>query len=317
MLDTDSYRKLGKAISETHLGKRIDRYLAEHFLFHSRNQWQGYCAERLLQVNALPVKAAYRLKLGDVISYYSPGEQEPAVDRGIKKLWEEQGIIAVYKPSNLPMHEGGAYRLNTFAQELSKHFGENWAAVHRLDRETSGIVICAEDKNLRNELSIYFRQREITKTYLAIAIGVGTRDSWEVDAPIGPCPNTRFRTKQAVVSDGLPAQTSFRVLAKTSRFTLLAVSPKTGRTHQIRVHAAYSGLPLVGDKKYHPNEEVYLEYLEHGYTEKVREHCFAERMCLHAAALSFIHPLSGRSHQLDCPLPEDMSEIWARLQRDL
>jgi RluA family pseudouridine synthase len=316
MMNSELYRKLGKAITSDHAGFRLDRYLSEYFLFHSRNQWQRHFSAKAIIVNTTAVKASYRLKAGDVISYYSPSDAEPAVDKEVHKVWEQEGIIAMYKPSNLPMHEGGAYRKNTFSEVVQEKFGQGLAAVHRLDRETSGIVICAYDKDLRNDLSLYFRERQVKKTYLAITIGVPTQDYWEVDAPIGESTNTTMRTKQAVVEDGLPAQTSFRVLDKTSRFSLLEVSPHTGRTHQIRVHAAYSGLPLVGDKKYYPNEEIFLEYFDHGYTERVKNSCFSERLCLHAAAIKFIHPRSGETILVDCPMPQDMAAIWQQLKNE-
>jgi 23S rRNA pseudouridine1911/1915/1917 synthase len=316
MIDHDLYRKLGKPITCDHAGHRLDRYLSENFLFHSRNQWQRHFAAKDIVVNTQPVKASYRLKVGDVVSYYSPSECEPAVDKTVRKIWENDGIIAVYKPSNLPMHEGGAYRKNTFSEVIQNEFGLGLAAVHRLDRETSGIVICAQNKALRNDLSVYFRERQISKKYLAIAIGVPIQDYWEVDAPIGLSKSTLFRTKQAVIEAGLPSQTSFKVLEKTARFTLLEVSPRTGRTHQIRVHAAHVGLPLVGDKKYHPNENIFLEYADHGFTENVEKNCFSERLCLHATAISFIHPNSGQSYHIECPMPADMAKIWQDLKEN-
>jgi RluA family pseudouridine synthase len=264
-------------------------------------------------INGKAVRATYRLKSGDEVCYFLPQESEPQVNRKIAVLWRDAGIMAVEKPSNLPMHEGGRYRLNTFYELLRSEVGEQWAAVHRLDRETSGIVICAGTKDLRNQLSAEFRQRTMKKSYLALVKGVPADDDFTVDAPIGDASQTIFRQKKWVESDGLPAVTRFRVLAKGCYHSLLEAQPLTGRTHQIRVHAAWSGYPLVGDKKYHPDESVYLDYMDNGLTEKVLEAVEGERLCLHAALLSFRRPHSEGIVTVECPMPADMRAISLRL----
>lgn len=309
-VDSKLFRKLGKPIAKEQVGQRIDFFLGSNFRFRSRSQWKGYLGLGEVCVNARAVKAAYRLNRDDQIEFFCPAEAEPEIDRNIRSLWQADGMMAVYKPANLPMHEGGLYHNNTFAKLLAETFGSQWSAVHRLDRETSGIVLCAEDANLRNALSAELRKRRMQKTYYAIGLGEAKEDSWIVDAPIGPAKDSAFRFKQAVVIDGLPSYTTFEVLGKKNGLTLLRVFPKTGRTHQIRVHAAYSGLPLVGDKKYHPDESVYLDYLEHGFSDKTKNACLTDRLCLHAAGLRFTHPHKNEICEIECPLPEDFRSIW-------
>lgn len=308
------YRNLGPDVPEEFVGVRVDRYLAKYFLFNSRTQWQKRCDMNEVIVSGRPIKASYILKENDKVSYFCPEAREPAVDSGIYSIWEKNGIMAVYKPSNLPMHEGGSYRLNTFHEFLGKKFGRHWAAIHRLDRETSGVVLCGNEKKLRNELSEQLRSRNMEKTYFAIAIGEAKDKQWEVDAPIGAAENSSFRLKQWVSDQGLPSLTKFVVMDRKPGFTLLKVHPKTGRTHQIRVHSAWSGLPLVGDKKYYPDESIYLNYLDHGFTDRIKNCVYVDRLCLHATALDFTCPKSGAPQHIKSEMPADMIKIWENLR---
>lgn len=296
-------------------GVRVDRYLAARFPFHSRHQWQAKIAGGEVLVSGRTTKAAYRLRAEEQVAYYSPAEMEPEVDMGVRKIWESPGILAIYKPGNLPMHEGGAYRHNTFEKAVKQAFGPQWAAVHRLDRETSGLVLCCDTREMREAVSALFRTRAIHKTYLAIAMGEAKESAWTVDQPLGLAESTRFRLKQAVRPDGAPSVTHFRVLEAVKGYTYLEVKPETGRTHQIRVHAEWSGLPLIGDKKYYPDESIYLEYLEKGFTEHVASCCKTDRLGLHAARLSFVHPGTQEAVQIEIPLAPDLQYIWDQIKK--
>ena len=310
--ETD-YRFLGKAIHMDHAGERLDAYLGRYFLFHSRMRWVDLIKKGAVLVNQCPKKPAYRLQEKDVISYYMPQAVEPPVNKAIRVVWERKGVKAVYKPSNLPMHEGGAYRLNTFCTVLQAQYGDDWAPVHRLDRETSGLVLCAKSPELRNQLSEKLRDHHMTKVYYAIAIGHASQQHWVVNQPLGLTGNSQLRIKQGVVANGAASLTQFEVMDEKPGFTLLRVTPKTGRTHQIRVHAAWSGLPLVGDKKYTPDESIALEYLNLGFTNRVKEACYTERLCLHATCLEFRHPLDDTHCVLQEKMPDDMVQIWNEL----
>lgn len=310
----DDFRALGLGVAEKNHGMRLDAYLAANYPFLSRPQWKARISDSQVKVNGRVVRASFKLQESDQICYYRPQSDEPEVDDNIKVIWEKEGVMAVYKPSNLPMHEGGRFRKNTFSEVIRNKIGEEWAAIHRLDRETSGIVLCAADKNLRNKLSAEFRERTMSKTYLAIARGVPEKDEWIIDAPIGEAKETTFRLKKWVEEDGLPSVTSYKILDKTDTHCLLQVSPKTGRTHQIRVHSAWYGLPLVGEKKYYPDETVYIEYMDHGLTERVVRLSESERLCLHATSLVFRHPVSEEVSLVDSPMPEDMAVVWERLK---
>lgn len=310
------YRTLGKPVSELECGVRLDMHLGKHFLFHSRSSWQKKLKAKQVLVNGRPAKSTYKLKEGDQIRYWHPGASEPEVDRDLKSLWQKDGIMAVYKPSNLPMHEGGRYRFNTFSEIMKEVIGPEWAAVHRLDRDTSGIVLCANSTDLRNSLAKELRDRTLSKTYLAIARGdTPSRDSWVEEGSIGFTDETTFREKRWVTTDGLPSRTGFKVLDSkdSGQYHLMEATPKTGRTHQIRIHSAFNDLPLVGESKYHPDEKVFLDYIENGFTDFVMEKIEYSRLCLHATEVKFRHPTDDKVYTISCPMPEDMAAIWDQL----
>lgn len=314
----ETWRSLGSPISEAFAGLRVDQYLSRQFPFRSRNAWQKCMDLGEVLINRNKIKSSYTLKEQDQVHFYHPEAVEPDVDRNIRVLWREGNIMAVYKPGNLPMHESGAYRKNTFAHLLTELEGSDWSAVHRLDRETSGIVLCGATSDVRQKLASDFESKKIGKEYLALVNGIGETNSWHVDGAIGDLVGSKVRIKKWVVEGGQSAQTDFIVEAvKTSSlgsFSRLRAFPKTGRTNQIRIHAAHSGHWILGDKLYHPNEDVFLDYWDtHETTEFCVEQTLFHRCCLHAAALTFMHPETNQRVRIECEIPEDMAGLWDRL----
>lgn len=255
-----------------------------------------------------------RLRLGDQIQFFHPEGIEPEVDGKVEVIYQEGSVLCAYKPPVLPMHEGGPYRRNTFARFIKDVAGEQWAAVHRLDLETSGIVVCGSNLKVRQELNRMWRSGEVQKEYLAICKGRAEVASWTVDEPIGDLKTSEIRIKKWVVKGGQPAITEFEVEDEASHHTLVRAFPKTGRTNQIRIHAAYSGLILLGDKLFHTDENVFLTYYKEGRTEWVTEQTGFDRCCLHAASISFVHPESGKRVRVESPLPIDMQNAWEHLK---
>ncbi len=314
----DQYRSLGSGVLPSGIGLRVDHFLAKNYPFLTRAGWQKRLDLSEVLVNKRPVRSSYRMRAGDEVQFYHPPEVEPEVDAGIRVLWQEGSVMAVFKPGNLPMHENGAYRTNTFARFLTEVAGKEWAAVHRLDRETSGIVLCASTHLSRQKLAEDFEAKKIQKEYLMIVDGVPTLSEWTNSGSLGDLKESQIRIKKWVVPDGLSAETSFvcEALGPKSA-SLLRAFPKTGRTNQIRIHAAHSGHWILGDKLYHPNEDVFLDYWKTGATtEFIVEQTRHYRCCLHAASLTFRHPELGREIRIDSPIPEDMQDLWIELQNE-
>lgn len=313
----NEFRRLGGPVPSQGAGARVDYYLAQHFPFLSRSGWQRRIDAQGVVVNGAGVKPATRLREGDQLAMWSPPTVEPEVDRGVYPLWEEAGVMAVFKPGNLPMHENGPYRKNTFHHLVTATIGREWAAVHRLDRETSGIVLCGATSDIRAELCQDLEHRRMRKEYLALARGRPTVRAWSADGSIGDLKASEIRIKKWVVPDGLAALTHFSVLAVGPDSCLLRAAPVTGRTNQIRIHAAHAGHVLYGDKLYHPDEAVFLEYFAKGQTENVTARTGFGRLCLHATMLEFTHPVTRRRERIECPLPPDLAGFWAHLSASI
>jgi 23S rRNA pseudouridine1911/1915/1917 synthase len=308
------YRRLGAPVLPAGEGQRADFYLAKQFPFLTRAGWQKRLRAGRLLVNTRVVKPASRLKAGDELHFYHPPAVEPEVDKGIAVLWQEGPVMAVYKPGNLPMHENGAYRKNTFTELVNQKIGKEWSAVHRLDRETSGIVLCAATHEARSYLGKAWMNHLVKKEYLALVRGVPRVRAWRVEGNIGDQSASQIRIKKWVTEDGLSALTDFECVESKEHHSLLRARPLTGRTNQIRIHAAYSKHVLLGDKLYHPDEAVFLEYYEKGETTPwIVSQTGFKRCCLHAAALEFVHPESLATIRVETPLPEDLVDLWYTL----
>ncbi len=308
------FRPLGPAVTSDFEGWRLDFYLAHHFRFLTRSGWKKRIERGLVKVNGNPLKPSSRIKLGDSVGLFAPPTREPDVDRRVRILWEEDGVMAIFKPAHLPIHENGPYRRNTLTQILWDLKGRNWSALHRLDRETSGIMLCGGTDFCRSKLAQDFEHRRIKKEYLAICRGLPKLDHWTADGPIGNLPTSDIRIKKWVVEDGLPAETKFEVEDRAEGACLLKALPKTGRTNQIRIHAAHSGHHLIGDKLYHPDEAVFLEFFDRGATPSVVQQTGFSRLCLHAFALEFQHPISHKNIRIESPLPPELVALWASLK---
>ena len=302
-------RRLGSAIDAKFMGRRIDDYLAEFFPFFSRSGWQREIERAVVLVNGIPArKPAQRLQWGDELCRIHPLSEEPEVDTHIPVLWNDGDLAMVMKPAGLPMHESGRYRRRTVVAVLRNILGPTWTHAHRLDRETSGLLLCARSPELRAKLVDIWMLRGVSKTYLAVLSGTTPSDEWTVNLPI-KADRFDFSHRAHISDEGDEAVTEFRVLARGENATLVEAKPVTGRTNQIRVHAAAIGFPLIGDKVYGPNDEVHDLYRKEGNTEQVQEMAGFSRHALHAWKMAFAHPVSGAWRTWTCDLPDDLKAL--------
>jgi 23S rRNA pseudouridine1911/1915/1917 synthase len=305
------YRSLGPMLGPEAENRRLDDFLGKCFPFRSRTEWKALCNDGQVLVNAQKARATRRLKCGDTLSVYHPQSAEPEVNDELRFIFEDRGILAIEKPANLPMHESGFYRRNTLVALLHRDFGKDWSPVHRLDRETSGVVICASTSELRRSLSDAFLARDIAKTYIAILSGTPTWEQISVDRPLSM--STSFAIPHKQVDDsGEEARTDFVIIERAQVGTLVEVRPLSGRGNQIRAHAAWLGHHIIGDKVYHQDRAVCQAYREHGDTQQVKQSAGHSRHALHAAKIEFAHPKGGK-FTAESPLPADLIHLWQSL----
>jgi 23S rRNA pseudouridine1911/1915/1917 synthase len=235
-------------------------------------------------------------------------------------VYEDHRFLVIDKPANLLVHPTGPGRPDTLWDELKRVLafeivnGARISFINRLDRETSGLILVAKTSEVARQLGLMIAHRQICKTYTAIVFGWPAEETFVVDQPLlrqGIVRPSRIWLKQAVHPDGSTALTSFRLLKRFTvckrLFALIEAEPKTGRTHQIRVHLASVGLPIVGDKIYGPDENCYLEFIEYDWTPALAAKLLLPRQALHASRLSFV--LDGTSFSFEAPLPADLQDF--------
>lgn len=289
-------------------GQRLDKALADHLADLSRTRIQALIKQGLVTVNGEPSKPAYRLEGGEVVAVYLP-EPEPsevlpeAIPLAV--LYEDADLIAIDKPAGMVVHPAYGHTSGTLVNavlyrwpELAQVGDQHRAGiVHRLDKDTSGVIVVAKTPQAHRALAEQFESRAVRKRYLALVEGNPETVTGRVEAPIGRDP--RLRKQMAVVRGGREAVTEFRVLEFYADHALLEVFPLTGRTHQIRVHLAFIGHPVVGDTVY-------------GYR---KQRIRLKRHFLHAADLTLRSPSTGELLTFSAPLPAGLRNILEKLPR--
>ncbi len=312
-------------VDDSHDGWRVDVFLKTKLKRKSRNFIQTAIDDGRILLNPRSLGQTPRLKpsttlqIGDEVQVITDKRHpEPAVDFGYQVLFEDDHILVIDKPGNLPVHPAGRFFFNTLLSRLrtdrkeSYEQGDDFYLVHRIDRETSGVLLIGKSSATAGNLVAQFRKHQVRKKYLALCYGVIEQDEFVVDKSMSNDPVSSVRLKMAVCSDGegLTAYTAFRVLERSRRFTLVEAMPRTGRQHQIRVHLASCGHPVVGDKLYAGIDGVFLSYLNHAMvTPEMSEALILKRHGLHACELSFFHPHDGTPVTVKSPLPEEIAQL--------
>jgi RluA family pseudouridine synthase len=303
--------------SFVHLDKNSPpRFLAEYltgrFTYYSYQDWVEKIHEGKIFVNGLPGKMDQMLSHGDHVEYQLNSSElfEPAVNKDWKLLYQDRWLFIVDKPSDIPVHPAGGYRKNTLLTLLKETYPDlNFYPCHRLDRETSGVLVFALDPETVSEMHSRFQKHRVEKEYLAIIFGKAP-EKFSVKGWIAREPRAGIRKKMklfpAEVEDGKYSETDFYLESYKDGFSLLKCIPKHGRLHQIRSSLHSKGYPILGDKIYGPSDEAFLEFIEHGLTENVIKIAGHHRQALHSHKLEFNHPKTDQLIKIISPLPEDL-----------
>jgi 23S rRNA pseudouridine1911/1915/1917 synthase len=308
------------AITDDAAGQRIDSFLASHLSEISRTRIQRAIEDGDVVVGERTVKPSYRLRAGDQIEIDLP--DPPAVEVAAEAipltiLYEDDDLIVIDKPAGMVVHPGAGVESGTLVNALVYHFNKlsekaghvRPGIVHRIDKETSGLLVVAKNDTAHERLSNQFRDRLVFKLYLALCYGRLSEGRGEIEARIGRSPHNRIRMSVLRGGAGRTAHTLFEVADRFPHFTLLKVQIKTGRTHQIRVHLAHIGHPVVGDSAYGGGREnsVYDQTIK-------REIKKLGRHFLHSYEMAFTHPRTGERLEFRSPMPAELSSFLAQLK---
>ena len=296
-------------------GQRLDAYLAEHLsLGLSRAAVQRLIRDGRVTVGGRVAKPSRPVRAGEEITVSVPELRPPAVEPEplpLKVLYEDGHFLVIDKPAGMVVHPAGGIRSGTVVNALLHHCAgglsgiggvERPGIVHRLDKETSGLLVAAKTDRAHVELGRQFASRTVEKRYLAIVHGVVGADEGVIEESVGRHPKERKR--MAVVEGGRPALTEFRVLERFLAHTYLEVGLRTGRTHQVRVHLAFAGHPILGDRTYGGRR---------GRRPSPAAGPLIGRQALHAWRLALDHPVDGSRMAFEAPVPGDFQEALSRL----
>jgi 23S rRNA pseudouridine1911/1915/1917 synthase len=288
--------------------ERLDRVVAAQMPDLSRATAQRLIKDGRVTVNGRPSKPSYHAQMGDEIVVHIPTELPDQVlpeDIPLDIVHEDESMLVVNKPAGMVVHPGAGHTSGTLVNAVLGRYPRNGdiggadraGIVHRLDKDTSGLILIAKDENTHAALQRQFKHRQVNKTYLALIEDHIQPKEGVIDAPIGR--DKRQRKKMAVVRSGREAQTTYHAIEYLTGHTLLEVHPLTGRTHQVRVHLSWMGWPIVGDAIYGRRRQPLLK----------------SRHFLHAARLELTHPATGDQVEFEAPLPQELVAILDRLRK--
>lgn len=310
-------------VPEEDAGCRLDAFLARHCPSRSRVQLRRAISAGGVQVDGQRTKPAYRLNAGQRVRAALPElpREVPAAESiPLDVLYEDDHLVAINKPPGMVVHPSKGHLGGTLVNALAHHFAQlsgvggtcRPGIVHRLDRDTSGVIVVAKTDAAHMALAAQWEQRTINKQYVAIVVGVPDRDRDQIAQPIGVHPYQREKMAiRAAHATSREASTFYEVQHRFAGFALLRVWPKTGRTHQIRVHLAHLGCPVLCDRLYGGRDSITFGEVQQREDPRI----LLDRQALHAQRLEFDHPYNGQPCTIEAPLPTDMRRVLEQLQQ--
>jgi RluA family pseudouridine synthase len=306
-------RKVTIAIDEASEGKRLLDLLATRFTYHSREKWHRLIAEGCLYVNDTPAQAEQLLRAGDCLRYDFGNRPEPDVDSDYRIIYQDDALLIVDKPGNLPCHPAGRYFKNTLWTLLKQREGvAQPRLINRLDRETSGLVVIGKTLEATRHLTRQFSEHSVEKQYLVLVEGVFP-EQMEAIGWLTHDTSSVIRKKRCFMAEkpkeGISeaCETHFSRLSQRNGISVVRAYPKTGCLHQIRATLCSLGFPIVGDKLYGVEETLFLRFIDDALTEADQQRLRMKRQALHAESLQVIHPATGERRIFHAPVPQDMA----------
>lgn len=306
-------------VNENDAGSRLDNFLASQIEGWSRARLQRLIEDEDVLVNGKTVKSSYKVHAKDEVEVEltaGPSTVFAPESIPLEIVYEDPDLVVVNKPAGLVVHPAAGSHSGTLANALAYHFellSKHAGAirpgiVHRLDKDTSGLLVVAKSEDAHEKLADQFRRREVFKSYVALVHGVVGEDTGRIDQSIAR--DSRNRTRMAVVRTGRPALSLFRVRRRYDRFTLLDVEIKTGRTHQIRVHLAWMKHPVVGDEVYGAGRDNTVQ--DPQLKSEIRK---LGRQFLHSSQLGFRHPRTDQIMKFTTPLAAELEQLLAVVEK--
>jgi 23S rRNA pseudouridine1911/1915/1917 synthase len=293
-------------------GSRLDLLLRAHFPWRSRTRFQGMLERGEVTVNGRAAKPSQRVREKDRVAVRLPEDPSaPAQEDGddLVLLYEDESVVVVDKPSGMTAHPVGRIRHGTLINKLHARYRREGRddvvprLGHRLDKDTSGVLLCVKNREVDAVVTEAFTRRRVKKTYLAVVDGVPREPDGWIDAPLARDPDGETILHMRVHPEGQPARTRWRVREAFARHALLELEPFTGRTHQLRVHLAHLGHPILCDHLYGDVRPLWLG-----------DRIAIDRLALHAHRLELAHPQSGAPLSLESPLPDDLARLLDALR---
>jgi 23S rRNA pseudouridine1911/1915/1917 synthase len=303
------------------IGMRLDIFLSEKVRDWSRSRLKKLIDEGDILVNGGAIKSSYKLRDGDEISVEltkQEGDSFEPENIPIEIVFEDEYLAVINKPAGMVVHPGAGVPNGTLANAIAWHFkfdvpedstdkkSNRIGIVHRLDKETSGLIVVAKNEITHEKLSAQFHDRKVRKSYVALVHGFVRKLTGKVEEPIAR--DRKNRVKMAVDKNGRNALSVYKVRTRFENFTLLEIDIKTGRTHQIRVHLSHINHPIVGDETYNGGRDNLIEDAQ--LRKAIRN---LNRFFLHAEKLAFTHPVSKQKMDFEQPMPDDLTDLLKML----
>lgn len=331
----EELRDLDYEVEPEEAGTRLDVFLNERMVWRSRNSIRKLIEQGRVHVkppganeDALPQpakKPSKKVREGEVFSVTIPRPKrelesiQDLADLELPVLYEDRWILVINKPAGIPVHPGGCIMDRTIITTLNDRYKaaghkDQLKLCHRLDLETSGVLLVAKDPIAMPRFASQFERREVKKEYLALVHGELPDDEGEITLPIGIAEKSRIHLKRGInFKKGQPARTGFMVEKRFKGFTLVRLRLFTGRHHQLRVHLSAIGHPIVGDKAYGFDETIFIRYHDGSLTDEDREALILPRQALHAARLTLTHVGLKEEMTFEAPLTKDVCDFMATL----